>query len=630
MAKNWAITIGINKYDRLQQLNYAKRDAQLMHDFLVNEASFEKVFFYSDDSPDRNGTSTRPNRANLRGALRELEKQDPKKTLLGAGDNFWFFFSGHGIRHNNRDYLMPCDGDAEDIEETAIPINYVTERLRQCGADNIVLILDACRNQSQKVGEGIGKQTVEEARQQGIISIFSCSPTEYSYEIPALQQGAFTRVLLDGLGIQGKCATVERLNQYLSLRVPEIVRQHHNGKQTPYIIAEPVNKSHLILVPRYATLADIATLKNDAYRAQVKRDFDLAKQLWIRVLAAASGSDMEAIEALEEIARSRYDLTPQPPNPAREVGQGSKSSSSTREEEKESKPLSSQERGLERGLSLKTWKFEVVKVDGTGKITNRRNCEAKYLTEDLGNGITLEMVQIPGGTFTMGSSETEEGRYKSESPQHQVTVPSFFMGKFQVTQAQYQAVMGNNPANFKGEKRPVEQVSWDDAVEFCRKLSQKTVGRTYRLPSEAEWEYACRAGTTTPFYFGETITTDLANYRGTDWEYKGTIYPGNYGQAPKGKYREETTPVGSFPPNTFGLYDMHGNVWEWCQDSWHDNYNGAPSDGRAWIDNDNDYWLLRGGSWYGNPWYCCCADRLFSTRAGSFYLVGFRVVVVFA
>jgi uncharacterized caspase-like protein len=144
---------------------------------------------------------------------------------MGSGDNFWFFFSGHGIRHNNRDYLMPSDGDPEDIEETAIAINFITERLRRCGADNVVLILDACRSLAQKAGEGIGRQTAEDARQQGLISIFSCSPQEYSYEIEALQQGAFTHALLDGLGIQGQCATVERLNQYLSLRVPEIVRQ---------------------------------------------------------------------------------------------------------------------------------------------------------------------------------------------------------------------------------------------------------------------------------------------------------------------------------------------------------------------------------------------------------------------
>jgi formylglycine-generating enzyme required for sulfatase activity len=590
MAKNWAITIGVNKYDRLQELQYAKRDAQLMRDFLVNEASFERVFFFSDDSPDIAVKSTRPNRANLRGVLRELFA----KPLMGAGDNFWFFFSGHGIRHNNRDYLMPCDGDTEDIEETAIPINFVTERLRQCGADNIVLILDACRSLAQKGGEGIGRQTAEDARQQGVISIFSCSPQEYSYEIPALQQGAFTRVLLDGLGIQGKCATVERLNQYLGLRVPEIVRQHHNGRQTPYIIAEPVNKSHLILVPRYATLAEIATLKNDAYQAEINKDVELAEQLWIRVLAAASGNDMDAIKGIQRIARLPSEYPPQPKSPT-----GSNIP-------KSGKGASSQN-------SLQTWTFEVVTVNATGKITNRRNCDAKYVVEDLGNGVTLEMVQIPGGTFTMGSLEDND-----EKPPHQVTVPGFFMGKYQVTQEQYQAVMGNNPSNFKGDKRPVEQVSWDDAVEFCQKLSQKT-GRTYRLPSEAEWEYACRAGSTSPFYFGETITTDLVNYNEN--------YP--YASAPKGEYRQQTTDVGKFLPNSFGLYDMHGNIWEWCEDVYNKSYQDAPRDGSAWLTGkNNNIRLIRGVSWYTFARYCRCAIRLSYACAAQSYVVGFRLVAL--
>jgi formylglycine-generating enzyme required for sulfatase activity len=225
------------------------------------------------------------------------------------------------------------------------------------------------------------------------------------------------------------------------------------------------------------------------------------------------------------------------------------------------------------------------------------------------------MVQIPWGTFTMGSLAREKGRNDNESPQHQVNVPSFYMGKYIVTQAQYQAIMGKNPSSFKGAKRPVEQVSWNDAVKFCNKLSQKT-GRTYRLPSEAEWEYACRAGTTTPFHFGETITTDLANYDGN--------YP--YASAPKGKYRNETIPVGSFPPNTFGLYDMHGNVWEWCQDSWDENYNGAPTDGSAWNDNENNYRMLRGGSWYGGSGSCRCAGRGRDYPVSRYYY-GFRVVL---
>jgi len=426
-----------------------------------------------------------------------------------------------------------------------------------------------------------------------------------------LQQGAFTSALLEGLGIQGRCATVEKLNQYLSYRVPEIARQHNKARQTPYIIAEPVTKSHLILLSEYATDTDIATLREDAWEAEIEHNWDLAEQLWRRVLVASRGTDTKAFQAIQRIAIKRSNSTYQS-TPSQNTVKPESSATNKGGETKQSDNSKN---------SLKTWIFEVVTVDAKGKITNRRNCDAKYLVEDLGNGVTLEMVQIPGGTFKMGSPATEEGRYDSESRQHQVTVPSFFMGKYQVTQAQYQAVMGNNPSNFKGEKRPVEQVSWDEAVEFCQKLSQKT-GHTYRLPSEAEWEYACRAGTTTPFYFGETITTDLANYNG---HY-------NYGQAPKGEYREETTPVGSFPANAFGLYDMHGNVWEWCQDSWHGNYNGAPTDGSVWTDNDNQtkLLLLRGGSWYDEPDNCRSALRSHYSRADRNHYVGFRVVVVVA
>ncbi|QFS46778.1 SUMF1/EgtB/PvdO family nonheme iron enzyme [Nostoc sphaeroides] len=596
MAKNWAIAIGINQYDYLQPLNYAKRDALLMQEFLGKEAGFERIFFFSDDSPPLGGKSTRPNRANLRQVFLELFN----KPFMEAGDNFWFFFSGHGIRHADRDYLMPCDGNPVDIEETAIPINFVAERLRRCGADNVVLILDACRSLGTRAGEGIGRQTAEQARQQGVISIFSCSPQEYSYEIEALQQGAFTTALLEGLGIQGKCATVERLDQYLKFRVPELVRQHKNTNQTPYVIAEPVDKSHLILVPRYATQTDIATLKNDAYQAEADRNLDLAEQLWIRVLAAASGQDTVAIKAIQRIERLRWE-SQQPSSPPRPIIENS------------IKGISIVEKN-----PLKTFQFEVVTVNAKGDITNRRNEEAKYFAEDLGNGVTLEMVQIPGGTFMMGSPEGEAERLERENPQHQVKVPGFFMGKYAVTQAQYQAVMGINPSNFKGEKRPVEQVIWDEAVEFCKKLSQKT-GRTYRLPSEAEWEYACRAGTKTPFYFGETITTDLVNYNGD--------YP--YGSAPKGEYREQTTDVGKFAPNSFGLYDMHGNVWEWCEDVYNDNYIDAPKDSSAWLTGkDNDIKLLRGGSWINVARYCRSAYRDGGTRANRDDNVGFRVVAV--
>ncbi|MEA5567072.1 bifunctional serine/threonine-protein kinase/formylglycine-generating enzyme family protein [Anabaena sp. UHCC 0399] len=267
---------------------------------------------------------------------------------------------------------------------------------------------------------------------------------------------------------------------------------------------------------------------------------------------------------------------------------------------------------------LQTFQFETVTVDARGNITNRSNEQARYFAEDLGNDISLEMVQIPGGTFTMGSPAGEAERISVESPQRQVRVPGLFMGKYAVTQAQYQAIMGTNPSNFKGEKRPVEKVSWDDAVEFCEKLSQK-IGKTYRLPSEAEWEYACRAGTTTPFYFGETITPDLVNYDGNN----------PYGSAPKGEYRQQTTNVGIFPPNSFGLYDMCGNIWEWCEDVYNNSYRGAPTDGSAWLTgSDNNIKLLRGGSWNDLARNCRSATRGRYARASRYNIVGLRVVAV--
>jgi formylglycine-generating enzyme required for sulfatase activity len=267
---------------------------------------------------------------------------------------------------------------------------------------------------------------------------------------------------------------------------------------------------------------------------------------------------------------------------------------------------------------LKLEQIEVVTTNKLGEIIQRQPRIARYFIEDLDNGVTLEMAAIPGGTFMMGSPENEAGRRDYESPQHQVTVPSFFMGKYPVTQAQYQAIMGTNPSGFKGSNRPVERVSWTNAVTFCKKLSQK-IGKTYRLPSEAEWEYACRAGTTTPFHFGETITTDLANYDGSH----------TYGQGLKGVYRGETREVGSFGvANNFGLYDMHGNVWEWCQDNWHSNYEGAPTDGSAWLHIEKiNIRMLRGGSWYGKPAYCRSAySDFYDPLADSHDTFGFRVV----
>ena len=268
--------------------------------------------------------------------------------------------------------------------------------------------------------------------------------------------------------------------------------------------------------------------------------------------------------------------------------------------------------------------FEVVTVNEKGESTNPEPKASHVFSEKIGD-VDLDLVPIAGGTFTMGSPESEAGRQDDEGPQREVSIQPFLISKYPVTQAHWKAVVSlpkverdleSDHFYWKGDTRPVETVSWDDVVEFCQRLSKHT-DREYRLPSEAEWEYACRAGTTTPFHFGETLTVDLANYNANS----------TYGAGPRGEYRAQTTEVGIFSANAFGLYDMHGNVWEWCLDHWHSNYEGAPIDGRAWIEGGNSSQrVTRGGGWGSNPGYCRSAFRNGHAREEVSGYIGFRVV----
>lgn len=263
-------------------------------------------------------------------------------------------------------------------------------------------------------------------------------------------------------------------------------------------------------------------------------------------------------------------------------------------------------------------------------VFRRETKQARYFTEKLSADLSLDMVWVPSGRFTMGSPADEPERRDNEGPQHEVTVPAFFMGRYPVTQVQWWFVAGlpevnqflePAPSSFQGDNRPVETVSWYDAVEFCDRLSAYT-HRDYHLPSEAQWEYACRAGTTTPFYFGPILTPEVANF---DSNY-------TYNDSPKGEYREQTTPVDHFDlANAFGLCDMHGNMYEWCQDQSHKSYAGAPTDGSIWEDEVSSSYItrvLRGGAWDYFPWFCRYANRIdFNPResSGNF---GLRVVCV--
>ncbi|MDR2717656.1 MAG: formylglycine-generating enzyme family protein [Treponema sp.] len=262
-----------------------------------------------------------------------------------------------------------------------------------------------------------------------------------------------------------------------------------------------------------------------------------------------------------------------------------------------------------------------------------------------------EMVLVKGGTFTMGSLVEETNSFHDERPQHEVTLTNFYISKYQVTQKEWKEVMEDNPSNFIGDQLPVEKVSWYDALIFCNKLSIKRKlnpayrieGSTdpsvwgaapvfpavdeawdaveivkgangYRLPTEAQWEYACRAGSITPFNAGENVTTDQANYDGR--------HP--YKNNPEGIYREKTVEVGSFKPNAWGLYDMHGNVWEWCWD-WHGNYTADAQKDPQGVDI-GAYRVARGGSWNNTARILRSAARGSSAPAFRDGIIGLRIV----
>jgi formylglycine-generating enzyme required for sulfatase activity len=287
-------------------------------------------------------------------------------------------------------------------------------------------------------------------------------------------------------------------------------------------------------------------------------------------------------------------------------------------------PSQQPEKIIVPNLPLETFDFDVITVDTSGREINREIKSSELFREELNKYLSLEMVSIPGGNFIMGSPESEGNA--DEHPQHQVKIKPFFMGKYPITQAQWRMVallpqvtqpLELHPAKFKGANLPIENVSWYEVVEFCLRLSLKT-GRNYRLPSEAEWEYACRAGTSTAFHFGDRITEDLVNCSGGDFY----VFP------PKSNFRKEISKVGSFQvANNFGLYDMHGLVWEWCADPWHNNYYGAPEDGSIWDENGDIYRrVLRGGAWNFSAELCRSGSRSWNEAEGGLRMSGFRVV----
>ena len=667
MAKA-ALLIGTSEYTgKLKPLASAERDVEAMQRVLQQR---EMGGFAAED-------------------VEVLLNADPKAIELaiyrlyanrGSEDLVLFYFSGHGvIDRRGKLYLTTPETEkdavsGEPIGPTAVTASYIHEQMNRSFSKRQVAILDCCF--SGAFGEELAPKddaTVNVEAQlggKGRAILTSSDAIEYAFEQKGAELSVYTRFLVEGMetgaaDLDGDgWITADELHDYASQKVRDT-----SPAMTPRFF--PVEEGFRIRLAR-APLGDPRL----EYRKEVEQiaredEGEIDPILSRHVLdelrdrlelsrEAASEIEAEVLQPYQELKakltkyRGVYEqaIARRSPLSARDVkrlkqlqkamGLRDEDLGAIAEELTSVVPTSPPpKKKPESKEGLSKFSFAIVKVYADGQETSRSEREAWGFREELGKGVEIEMVQIPSGTFQMGQTEAEketliqevgEDDYKKyyarELPRHAVKVPLFYLGKYPVTQAQWKAVAGlpqvecelnPDPAKFKGSDRVVEQVSWHEAVEFCARLT-KQVGREYRLPSEAEWEYACRAGTETPFHFGETITAELANYRGA----------ATYGKGPKGTYRRETTEVGSFKvANAYGLYNMHGNVREWCADPWHENYEGAPTDGSAWLEGGSeDYYLLRGGSWSDLPRNCRSALRVRHGPGNRYLNFGFRVVCV--
>ncbi len=503
-------------------------------------------------------------------------------------DQILIYYSGHGKQDAvGHLHLATVDTEAEALETTSVEVGLLPRLIDNHNCKQVALILDCCY--SGLVGKDFLKGGVDDQLQvmsegRGIYILTASTATQTAREKEGDRYSVLTKHILQGIQ-QGAAdydddglVSMDDLYEYVRAAVPQDSPQHPMkwvlGIQGKLAIARAAKiyqaeqlrefKAKVVSVEEFLPdeVFDHALQIIRANQAKRDKEFLLLLEAlchrsmrvgefssrWLKLTAAPAVQPPAQSTAPPVVPRQNK---PQPQAPA-----------------------SATPAKLQQPVSF---------------------------TDKL-NDVPLEMVYLPGDTFKMGSPKGKG--YDSERPQHDVTVPGFFIGKYQITQVQWQAVMGNNPAHFKGDNLPVEQVSWEDAQEFCRRLSQLT-GEAYRLPSEAEWEYACRAGTTGD-YAGELD--------------KLAWYDKNSGQ--------KTHPVGEKEPNAFGLYDMHGNVWECCEDVWHGNYQGAPSDGSAWVkDSKQQPRVVRGGSWRFINGYCRSASRYSYAPGDRDYYFGLRVVV---
>jgi Uncharacterized conserved protein len=538
--------------------------------------------------------------------------------LRGGGQGL-FYFAGHGIQLRGRNYLIPVEADIQseaDVEDQGVDASLVLGLMDEANNGLNVVIMDACRNNPfarsfRSTANGLAQVDAP----TGTLIAYATAPGKVARDGTG-RNGAYTAELLKQMKVPG--LGIEELLK----RVRASLKQQTNGEQVPWESSSLVGDFYLNRPTNGASAANKPA--SGTANAPVVNPAAVELEYWETIKNSTDAEDFR--EYLKEYPSGAHAVIAR-----------------------------SNLRRLE--AAGKTESAGASKAEGTGGASNNAG-SAKPSAKPgavVRNQMGMELAYIPAGSFMMGSSEAEvQAAYQDvrryfdsmqlksfdiEQPQHRVEISQpFYIGRYEVTQAQWKQVMGSNPSEVKDVSKdqpfpvrvtrtprkgcdncPVDNISWNDAQEFIRNLNARNDGYTYRLPTEAEWEYACRAETTTAFSSGDSLLPSQANFNGN--------YP--FGGAPKGVYLAKTIPVGSYQPNGFGLYDMHGNVWEWCEDIWHEDYNGAPPDGSAWLNGgDSNKRVLRGGSWNDIASSCRSAYRLSYFQKYGGITIGLRVVAL--
>ena len=552
------IAIGINDYldPKLSNLLFAKKDAEELRAVLLNPdiGGFDEIV------PLVNETKYNVNKG--------IEKLLLKDATYN--DLVIIYFSGHGKLNAKFELnLLLKDTETDYLSSTALHYNFITDCIEESKCKKVIIILDCCHGGAAGIKGDISK-TLSDTSGSGIFILSATTGSNLAKEVQELENGIFTYFILEGLrkgdadlGGDGLIDIIE-LFEYASKRCNNDYSQVATIKskfeerivigKNPLKIKEKkfeINMRELVKLRKalsvklYDESMTILLKDNKNPLSLTNIEVEIKDHLFLLLSGEIKiGTYVHTIQYLksEEYIESVL----------------KEESLIFKPEDKQITPLYS--------LSPKNLTL----------VEDNSDIPKNFTSPSTG----MELVLIPAGKFMMGSPSGDQERYDDEGPVHEVIIKNpFYVGKYPVTQKQWEKIMGSNPSKFRGEDRPVESVSWNDVQEFIKKLNEKESAGKYRLPSESEWEYACRAGTTTRYSFGDD-ESKLDDYA---W------YSENSGS--------ETHPVGQNNPNPWGLYDIHGNVWEWCQDNWHGNYDGAPSDGSAWESGSGSDRVDRGGSW---------------------------------